>query len=157
MQFFSKKKLPRKLVPVKISTIKVYDLLFQVICHFWTFFYPTRFVVLVCFSGSLAGLTLFKLHFLNPFSMYTTGTKINTEAFILILQCTTPSYIPNFKLGNVTKVFVGIRSQIVPLKLSFAFCVLSYNYFSNSVSLLSSKSICRHYLIMSFGRPGPGV
>ena len=57
--------------------------------------------------------------------MYTTGTKlrfskINTETFILILQCATPSYTPDSKLGNVTKVFFGIRSQIVSIKLSFA-------------------------------------
>ena len=97
-------------------------------------------------------LSLFKLSFLNPFSMYTAGkklsfSKINTEIFILILQCGKPLYTPNFKLGNVTKVFFGIHSQIVPLKLSFAFWVLPCKHFSNSVSLLSSKSICRPYFI----------
>ena len=52
------------------------------------------------------------------------------------MQCATPSYTPNSKLGNVTKVFFGIHSQIVPLKLSFAFWVL-----------LSSKNIYRPYFI----------
>ena len=89
---------------------------------------------------------------LNLFSMYTTETKlnfskINTEAFILILQCATPPHTPNSKLGNVTKVFFGIRSQIVPLKLSFAFWALPSKTFSNSVSLLSSKNIYRPYFI----------
>ena len=78
--------------------------------------------------------------------MYTTETKlsfslINTEAFILILQCARPSYTPNSKLGDVTKVFFGIGSQIVPLKLSFASWVSLRKIFSNSVSLLSSKNI----------------
>ena len=62
-------------------------------------------------------------------------------------MCYTPSYTPNSKLGNVTKVFFGIRSQIVPLKLSFAFWVLPCKHFSNSVSLLSSKNIYRPYFI----------
>ena len=117
------------------------------------FFYPTRFVVVVCFSHSLAGLLnwpFLNYIFLNPLSMYTTRTKlsfswINTEAFILILQCATLSCTS--KLGNVAKVFFAIRSQIVPLKLSFAFWVLPCKHFSNSVSLLSSKNIYRPYFI----------
>ena len=43
----------------------IYDLLFDVICQFLTFFYPARFLVLVCFSDSLAGLLNWP--FLNEF------------------------------------------------------------------------------------------
>ena len=58
--------------------------------------------------------------------MYTPGAKlcfsyINTEAFILVLKCATASYAPIYKSSNVLDVFFGIRPQIVPLKLSFAF------------------------------------
>ena len=52
-----------------------------------------------------------------------------------------PSYIPNSKLGNVIKIFFGIHSQILPLKLSFAFWILPSKHFSNSVPLLNSKNI----------------
>ena len=57
------------------------------------------------------------------------------------------SYTPNSKLGNVTKLFFEIRSEVVTLKLSFAFLVLPSKTFSNSVSLLSSKSIYKPYFI----------
>ena len=44
-------------------------------------FYPARFVVLVCFSDSLAGLLnwpfLNYVFWMNPFSMYTTETKLS--------------------------------------------------------------------------------
>ena len=64
------------------------------ICHLSLFFQLARL---------FTKLALFKLRFLSPFSMYTTGTKlsfskVNTEVFILILQCATQSYS---KLGNV--------------------------------------------------------
>ena len=96
----------------------IHDFLFQVICHFLIFFLPRKICRLSLFfrlAHWFSKLTLFKLRFLNPYRMYTADTKlsfskINTEAFIPILQCAT----------HLHKSIFGIRSQIVPLKLSFA-------------------------------------
>ena len=67
-------------------------------------------------------------------------------------MCT--AYTLNSKLGNVTKVFFGIRFQIVPLKLSFAFWVLPCRHFSDSVSLKIYIGLILQ--IMYFRRPDPG-
>ena len=57
------------------------------------------------------------------------------------------SVLPDHIHQILNYVIFGIRSQIVPLKLSFAFWVLPCKHFSNSVSLLSSKNIYRPYFI----------
>ena len=51
----------------------------------------------------------------------------------------------------------GIWSQIIPLKLSFAFCVFPCKHFTNSLSLLNSRYIGLIFYITSFSSPGPGL
>ena len=50
---------------------------------------------------------------------------------------------------------LGIRSQIIPLKLSFAFCVFTCKHFTNSLFFLNSRYIGLILYITSFGSPDP--
>ena len=56
--------------------------------------------------------------------------------FIPMLKLATASETPTSRLDGDTYFLFGIRSEIVPLKLSLAFWVLPCKHLSSSLSLL---------------------
>lgn len=58
-----------------------------------------------------------------------------------MLKFARTSNMPNSQFGNETEVLFGIRSQIVPLKHLFVFCISPCKYFSSPLSLLTFQNI----------------
>ena len=83
-------------------------------------------MVLVCFLDTFAWFA--KLTQEQNYVSHQLMLKLSFQCW-----CVLQHHSPISKLGNVTKVFFGIRSQIVP------FWVLPCKHFFNSVSLLNSR------------------
>ena len=102
---------------------------------------------------------IFLHFFVDSIFLYFEARRSFVIDFITTLQSqlSYASYTPSSSCVSATKLVLGIRSQIIELKLSFWFWVLSCKHFFSKLSSLSSAKVRFNFITISNGKPGPGL